>query len=96
MICFWGYQLNDAQIVQRCELNTVAKAWCIFVSHHFLPTKNLARVGYDRLRYLYAIRKGYNIDIGKMIVNTFDILTQPHYAGGVGIAGIITQHVGVK
>lgn len=77
VVCFRGYFLNDAKVVQRCKLNTMGKAWCIFVTHHFLPIKNLVRVGYDRLRYLYAIRKGYNINIGKMIVHNFDILMRP-------------------
>lgn len=56
-----------------------------------MPTKNLARVEYNRLWYLYAIRKGYNNDIGKMIVRTFDTITQPFYSVGVGMVGIITQ-----
>lgn len=77
--------------MMRNELNSVAKAWCIFVSHRFLPTKNLAQVEYNRLRYIYAIRRGYNIDIGKMIVHTFDIMTQQFYSSGVGMDGIITQ-----
>lgn len=52
VVYYRGYRLNDAKVVQRCKLNIVAKAWCIFISHRFLHTKNLARVGYDRLRYL--------------------------------------------
>lgn len=88
---FQGYRLPDTRVMQRCELNTVGKAWCIFVSHRFLLTKNLARVSYDRLRYICAIKRGYNIDIGKMIVYTFDIMLQPWYTGGVGMVGIITK-----
>ena len=75
----------------RNEVNMVAKAWCIFVSHRFLSTKNLAREGYNRLRYIYAICRGHNIDLGKMIVHTFDILTHPFYSCGVRMVGIITQ-----
>lgn len=41
---FHGYRMNDARLMQFCELNTVAKSWCIFVSHYFRSTKNLARV----------------------------------------------------
>ena len=51
----------------------------------------MARVEYYRLRYIYAIRQGYNIDVGKMIINSLDNLTQAFYAGGVGLSGIITD-----
>ena len=30
---FEGYQINDTKIMMRNELNTVVKAWCVFVSH---------------------------------------------------------------
>ena len=69
----------------------MAKAWCICLSARCLPTKNLARVEYNRLRYIYAIRRGHNIDLGKMIVNSLDTITQNYYSGGVGMVGIITQ-----
>lgn len=75
----------------RRELNWVAKAWNIFLSEHCLPTKNLARVEYYYLRYIYAIRQGYNIDLGKMIINSLDNITQAYFAGGVGLCGIITH-----
>ena len=50
-----SYYIHDNRIMMRNELNWVAKAWCIFVSARFFPTKNLARVEYNRLRYIYAI-----------------------------------------
>ena len=39
---YLGYYIPDNRIMLRNELNTVAKAWCIFLSAHCLPTKNLA------------------------------------------------------
>ena len=69
----------------------MAKAWNMFLSARCLPTKNLARVEYNRLRIIYAIRRGHNIDLGKLIVISLDTITQAYYAGGVGMGGIITQ-----
>ena len=75
----------------RKDLNWVAKAWNIFLSAHCLPTKNLARVEYYRLRYIYAIRRGYNIDLAKMIINSLNHITKAYHAGGVGMSEIITH-----
>lgn len=86
-----GYYIPDNHIMLRNQLNNVAKAWNIFLSAHCLPTKNMARVEYYRLRYIYVIRQGYNIDVGKMIISSLDHLTQAFYAGGVGLSGIITD-----
>ena len=43
------------------------------------------------MRYLYAIRRGYNIDLGKMIINSLNHITQAYHAGGVGMSEIITH-----
>ena len=86
-----GYYIPDNHIMLRKELNTVAKAWNVFLSAHCLPTKNLARVEYYRLRYIYAIKQGYNVDVGKMIMNSLDHITAPYFAGGIGLSGIITE-----
>ena len=86
-----GYHIHDNHIMLRKELNWIAKAWNIFLSAHCLPTKNMARVEYYRLRYIYAIRQGYNVDLGKMIINSLDNITQAYFAGGVGLCGIITH-----
>ena len=51
----------------------------------------MAQVEYYRLRYLYAIRRGYNINLGKMIVSSLDHITQAYHASGVGMSGIITH-----
>ena len=75
-----GYYIPDNHIMLRNQLNNVAKAWNIFLSAHCLPTKNLARVEYYRLRYIYAIKQGYSVDLGKMIMSSLDRITQPYYA----------------
>ena len=86
-----GYYIPDNRIMLRKELNAVAKAWNIFLSAHCLPTKNLARVEYYRLKYIYAIKQGYKVDVGKMIMSSLDHITAPYYAGGVGLSGVITE-----
>jgi hypothetical protein len=86
-----GYYIPDNHIMLRKELNAVAKAWNVFLSAHCLPTKNLDRVEYYRLRYIYAIKQGYNVDVGKMIMNSLDHITAPYFAGGIGLSGIITE-----
>lgn len=86
-----GYYIPDNRIMLRKELNAVAKAWNVFLSAHCLPTKNLARVEYYRLKYIYAIKQGYKVDIGQMIISSLDHITAPYYAGGIGLSGVITE-----
>lgn len=86
-----GYYIPEYHIMMRNQLNNVAKVWNIFLGAHCLPTKNMARVEYYKLKYIYAIRRGYNIDVGKMIISSLDHITQAFYAGGVGLSGGITD-----
>ena len=86
-----GYYIPDNHIMMRNQLNNVAKAWNIFLSAHCLPTKNMTMMEYYRLKYIYAIRRGYNIDVGKMIISSLDHITQAFYAGRFGLSGIITD-----
>lgn len=90
-LVFWGTIFLTTTLCCEKELNWIAKAWNIFLSAHCLPTKNMARVEYYRLRYIYAICRGYNVNLGKMIVNSLDHITQAYHAGGVGLSGIITH-----
>ncbi|KAM6550988.1 hypothetical protein CsatB_000796 [Cannabis sativa] len=75
----------------RCELNQIAKAWLYFVSARLLPNKHFSDAQIDRLKYVYGIMKGYNLNVGDIIRLTFDIMVEGSCGGGLGLAGIITD-----
>ncbi|KAM6563911.1 hypothetical protein CsatB_023909 [Cannabis sativa] len=90
---------NDGQdgspnILHRCEINPVAKTWLYFVSAQLVSSKHFSDVQMDRLKYVYAIMKGYNINIGQVIRSSIEQIVQGATGGGLGLAGVITQLCG--
>ena len=53
--------------IARGDLTEEAKVWLYFISSIFLPLKHLRGVRNDEATLLYALRKGYKINVGKII-----------------------------
>ncbi|KAM6545738.1 hypothetical protein CsatB_026474 [Cannabis sativa] len=90
---------NDGQdgspnILHRCEINPMAKTWLYFVSARLVPSKHFSDVQMDCLKYVYAIMKGYNINIGQVIRSSIEQIVQGATGGGLGLAGVITELCG--
>ncbi|KAM6597893.1 hypothetical protein CsatA_008417 [Cannabis sativa] len=85
---------GSPNILYRCEINPVAKTWLYFVSARLVPNKHFSDVQMDRLKYVYAIMKGYNINIGQVIRQSIDQIVQGATGGGFGLAGVITELCG--
>lgn len=88
---FLGLRFHNNDTLHRCELNVVGKVWNIFLSTCLVPSKHMSDVQIDRLRYVYAIIKGHNLNVRGIIRNSFEIMVQFHYAGGVRLVGVITD-----
>ncbi|KAM6561381.1 hypothetical protein CsatA_030620 [Cannabis sativa] len=55
---------DEPQMLYRCELNQVARAWMFFVSARLMPSKHLSDFPLDRLKVVYAIMKGITVPVG--------------------------------
>uniref|UniRef100_A0A803NPV9 Putative plant transposon protein domain-containing protein n=1 Tax=Cannabis sativa TaxID=3483 RepID=A0A803NPV9_CANSA len=73
------------------EIVKVARAWLYFVSGRLVPNKYFSDAQMDRLKYVYAIMKGFNLNVGDIIRHSFDIMIQGASGGGLGLADVITD-----
>ena len=65
-----GTKMNPFRSIARGDLTEEVKVWFYFVSSVLRPSKNLSTVGREEAILLYALLKGYKIDVGKMIENS--------------------------
>ena len=56
-----------------------------------MPSKHYSDVQIYRLIYLYAIMKGWNLNVEAIIRNSFETMVQSHYGGGIVLVGVITD-----
>ena len=65
-----GTKINPFRSIGRGDLTKEAKVWFYFVNSVLRPSKHLSTVGREEAILLYALLKGYKIDVGKMIENS--------------------------
>ena len=65
-----GTKINPFRSIARGGLTKEAKVWFYFVSSVLRPSKHLSTMGREEAILLYALLKGYKIDVGKMIENS--------------------------
>ena len=65
-----GTKINPFRSIARGDLTEEAKVWFYFVNSVLRPSKDLSIVGREEAILLYALLKGYKIDVGKMIENS--------------------------
>ena len=56
--------------ISKGDLTKEAKVWFYFISYVLLTSKNLGTVRRDEAILLYALLKGYKINMGKIIENS--------------------------
>ena len=56
--------------IARGDLTEEAKVWFYFISSVLLPPKHLSTMRRDEATLLYALLKGYKINVGKIIENS--------------------------
>ena len=61
--------------IAKGALTEEAKVWFYFVSSVLLPLKHLNTVRWNEVILLYALLKGYKINVGKIIENS--IMSSP-------------------
>ena len=65
-----GTKINPFRSIAREDLTEEIKVWFYFVSFVLRPSKHLSTLGRGEAILLYALLKGYKIDVGKMIENS--------------------------
>ncbi|KAM6553915.1 hypothetical protein CsatB_014677 [Cannabis sativa] len=92
---FLGLRLHEVdkepQMLYRCELNQVARAWMFFVSVRLMPSKHLSDFPLDILSVVYAIMKGITVPVGGIILESLDNMVAGSTHAGIGFAGLITE-----
>ena len=64
-----GTKINPFRCISRGDLIEKAKVWFYFIISVLRPSKHLSSVGREEAILLYALLKGYKINVGKIIEN---------------------------
>ena len=62
--------INPFRSIARGDLTEEAKVWFYFISSILKPSKHLNTVRREEAMLLYALLKGYKINVGKIIENS--------------------------
>ena len=65
----WGQGKGEKKIINRGDLIEEAKVWFYFLAYVLFPTKHVCTVREQEAIILYAILKGYKLNVGAIIEN---------------------------
>ena len=82
---------NLFELIARGSLTEEAKVWFYFLTSILLPSKHLSIVRQEESILLYAILKGYKINVGKVIENSIMSYYQSKYRGLMPHLATITR-----
>ena len=82
---------NPYEFNARGSLTEEAKVWFYFISSVLLPSKHLSIFLQEEAILLYALLKGYKINLGKIIENSFLNFYQSKYRGLMPHPATITR-----
>ena len=66
----WGAGQGEKKIINRGDLTEEAKVWFYFLASVLIPTKHVCTVREQEAVLLYAILKGYKVNVGDIIENS--------------------------
>ena len=66
----WGTGQGEKKIINRGDLIEEAKVWFYFLASVLIPTKHVCTVREQEAVLLYAILKGYKVNVGAIIENS--------------------------
>ena len=72
---------NPFESIARGSLTKEAKVWFYFIGSVLLSSKHLSTVRQEKVILLYAILKGYKINVGKVIENSIMNYYRSKYIG---------------
>ena len=66
----WGQAQGEKKIINRGDMTEEAKVWFYFLASVLIPTKHVCTVRKQEAVLLYAILKGYKLNVGAIIENS--------------------------
>ena len=66
----WGTRQGEKKIINKGDLTEEAKVWFYFLASVLIPTKHVCTVREQEAVLLYAILKGYKVNVGAIIENS--------------------------
>ena len=66
----WGQGRGEKEIINRGDLTEEAKVWFYFLASVLVPTTHVCTVREQEAIILYAILKGYKLNVGAIIENS--------------------------
>ena len=82
---------NSFESIARGSLTKEAKVWFYFLALVFLPSKHLSTVRQEEAILLYALLKGYKINVRKIIENSILNYYRSKYKGLIPHPATITS-----
>ena len=65
-----GTKINPFRSIAKGDLTEEAKVWFYFINYVLRPSKHLSTPGIEEAILLYALLKGYKINVGRIIENS--------------------------
>ena len=76
--------------MNRGDLTKVNKVWYYFINSLFKPSKHVSTVRQDRALFLYALVKGYTLNVGRIIEqSTLDYVNEK-FSGNIPHLALVT------
>ena len=95
----WGQGQGEKKIINRGDLTEEAKVWFYFLALVMIPTKHVCTVREQEAVILYAILKGYKLNVGAIIENSIMKYHEGNKRGLIPHPAVITRlciRAGVK
>ena len=95
----WGQGQGEKKIINRGDLTEEAKVWFYFLDSVLVPTKHVCTVREQEAVILYAILKGYKLNVGAIFENSIMKYHEGNKRGLIPHPAVITRlciRAGVK
>ena len=86
-----GTRKTPFKFIARGDLTEEAKVWFYFISSILMPYKHLSTVRKEKAILLYALLKGYKINVGKIIEKSILGYSESKYRGMIPHLATITR-----
>ena len=86
-----GTKVNPFRSIAKGDLTEEVQVWFYFISYVLRPSKHLSTVRREEAILLYALLKGYKINVGKMIENSIFRYFESKCRGMIPHPAIITS-----
>ena len=86
-----GTKKTPFKSIIRGDLTKKAKVWFYFISYVLMPSKHLSIVRREEIILLYALLKGYKINVGKIIEKSILSYSESKCRGMIPHPAIITR-----